>query len=150
MPVNNSKSFVDGSPPTAADRPWIRVFCRVREVSGAQIRQYSIQTSQREANGEGEVPLFPTSRTRDLKLMLDDMNATTIRVISATQDLFKNMKTPDLVTELELDVEDFEGFEQADDDSDQADGDPDQASDEADDDSDQADDEDYQADVEDY
>ena len=147
---------MDGSPPTAADRPWIRVFCRVREVSGAQIRQYSIQTSQREANGEGEVPLFPTSRTRDLKLMLDDMNATTIRVISATQDLFKNMRTPDLVTELELDVEDFEvfegfeGFEQADDDSDQADGDPDQASDEADDDSDQADDEDYQAAVDDY
>lgn len=113
MPVNALESFVDGGPSTEEDRAWFRIVRQPEEIRGRHAQQYSIQTSQREANGHGEVPFIPTSA--GLELLLDEMNATTLGAIYATLDLFSNIETLESVTELMMTSD----TEDSDDDSDE-------------------------------
>lgn len=95
MPVNNLESFVEGGPPTEANRAWFRIVCPVAEVGGIQRQQYTIQTSEREANGHGEVPFRPYSE----ELILFNMNAATCEEILANIWLFENSEDLESTTE---------------------------------------------------
>ena len=88
---------MDGSPPTEADRAWFRIVRRVAEVGGIQRPQYTIQTSEREANGHGEVPFRPYSV--ELELILVNMNNATRGAILANIRLFEDSEDLESATE---------------------------------------------------
>lgn len=88
---------MDSGPPTEAGRAWFRIVCQVAEVGGIQRQQYTIQTSEREANGHGEVPFRPYSE--ELELILFNMNAATREAILANVRLFENSEDLESTTE---------------------------------------------------